>query len=74
LREIVASGRAPIFADEIKDNHGVVQVPNGATLTTSEILYMRWLEYSVGDRIYDLSEPRSVLPIVPLIIRTEFVA
>ncbi|MCL1881935.1 MAG: BMP family ABC transporter substrate-binding protein [Oscillospiraceae bacterium] len=68
IHERVSEGTAAIFAGEIMDNHGEVQVPNGVTLTSREILDLNWFEHSIGGNIHNLTVPIANLPIVPLII------
>jgi basic membrane lipoprotein Med (substrate-binding protein (PBP1-ABC) superfamily) len=68
IRKRVIDGHSPIFADEIRDNHGAVQVPNGAFLNAREILSIQWLEFSVGNRFVNLTVPPIDLDIVPLVI------
>ncbi|MCL2036898.1 MAG: BMP family ABC transporter substrate-binding protein [Oscillospiraceae bacterium] len=58
-----------VFAGQIVDNFGKIQVEYGYTLSKAEILGIRWLELSVGNNIDDFSDYITELPIVPLIIR-----
>jgi basic membrane lipoprotein Med (substrate-binding protein (PBP1-ABC) superfamily) len=69
VRASIVDGTAIIFAGEIRDNHGTVQVETGVSLDTNEILNMSWLEFSVGSNFYNLYEPTSSPAIVPLWIR-----
>jgi basic membrane lipoprotein Med (substrate-binding protein (PBP1-ABC) superfamily) len=69
LQSRVVNGTANIFADEIMDNHGRVQVPNGAILSNMEILGMAWLEYSVGSNFMNIYVPREEPPVVPLFLQ-----
>jgi basic membrane lipoprotein Med (substrate-binding protein (PBP1-ABC) superfamily) len=69
IRNRVLNGTASIFRGEIFDNHGTLQVPNAANLSSHEILDIGWWEFSIGSRHLRVLEPRPSPPVVPLRIR-----
>ena len=67
LYQLCASGSAPVFKGEIRDNYGNVKVEKGTTLTGGEIIKVDWLEEcvtKVGDFcIPQVDPPESSLEI-----------